>query len=61
MSQFDKQPSDRFAPWAEPTQAATQAAHELWHLFVAMVREGFTPSQALDVVKTMLIAQMGGR
>ena len=60
MSYFDKPAENRFAPWVEPSQKAQQAAQDLWHLFVALVREGFSPSQAERFIKTMLIAQSRG-
>lgn len=42
----------------EPTAAQRAGAHASFQLFVALLNEGFTESQALQILGTMLTAHI---
>jgi hypothetical protein len=40
----------------EPTALNRAAARECYQMYIAFVDEGFTPEQAMDLVKTFVVA-----
>jgi len=45
----------------EPSAVLRQAAKGLHEMFVALVNEGFSETQAMHILGVMLAAQTGGR
>lgn len=44
----------------EPSADTRAGAHAVWEIFVALTNEGFNESQALQIVGTILAAQIQG-
>lgn len=47
-------------PNREPSAEVRAGARQLREYYVALVREGFTQEQALQIIATILAAQAGG-
>lgn len=45
----------------EPTGDARLAAVTLWDHMVALTQAGFTEEQAMDLIKTVVTANLGGK
>lgn len=58
-SDFEAPTEERFDPTKEPSAQIIEAVREMRHLYVALVREGFSEGQALVILGTILSKGQG--